>query len=402
MARLGKTTAKLVRNTRHWQKLFESAAKASDAARRAVSPGRLTEVAGFGGNPGQLRMLAYVPEKLPPGSPLVVILHGCTQTGEDYDTGAGWSVLADRLGFAVLAPEQQRANNQNLCFNWFLPGDTKRGGGEAASIRQMTEHMIRAHSLDRSRIFVTGLSAGGAMTAAMLATYPELFAGGAIIGGLPYGAAKNVQEAFDAMFQGNVQTARERGGAVRRASSHQGRFPRVAIWHGSADTTVRPVNAEELVKQWTDVHGLNIAAAEASTIDGQHRQAWRDAEGTILVESYAIAGLGHGTPLAASGEMALGKAGAYMLEAGISSTYRIAEFWGLTEKSAAAATRPAKAAPVLGATAAQPRLAPGDPRPGPAQASSGQFRPGAAASKAGRIDPQAVISKALRAAGLMK
>ena len=92
--------------------------------------------------------------------------------------------LADLHGFAVLFPEQQRANNANLCFNWFVPEDIRRDSGEALSIRQMIEAMVVAHGLDRSRIFVTGLSAGGAMASAMLATYPEIFAGGAIIAGL--------------------------------------------------------------------------------------------------------------------------------------------------------------------------------------------------------------------------
>jgi poly(hydroxyalkanoate) depolymerase family esterase len=116
---------------------------------------------------------------------LVVALHGCTQTAADYDHGSGWTRLADRYGFAVLFPEQQRANNPNNCFNWFLPSDTRRSHGEAFSIRQMIERVITDHGVDRRRVFVVGLSAGGAMTSAMLATYPDLFAGGAIIAGLP-------------------------------------------------------------------------------------------------------------------------------------------------------------------------------------------------------------------------
>ncbi len=153
----------------------------------------------FGSNPGNLRMLSYVPQGLPKGRPLVIALHGCTQTAAVYDYGSGWSNLADRHGFAVLFPEQQRANNPNNCFNWFLASDTRRDQGEALSIRQMIECLIQDYGVDRSRIFVVGLSAGGAMAAAMLAAYPDVFAGGAIIAGLPHGAATNVQEAFEAM-----------------------------------------------------------------------------------------------------------------------------------------------------------------------------------------------------------
>ena len=117
----------------------------------------------------------------------------------------------------LLLPEQTQANNPKTCFNWFLPGDTARDRGEALSIRQMIEKTIGAHGIDRSRVFVTGLSAGGAMTAAMLATYPEVFAAGAIIAGLPYGTAGNAQQAFESMFQGRSHTAPRlgRSGAAR-------------------------------------------------------------------------------------------------------------------------------------------------------------------------------------------
>ena len=107
--------------------------------------------------------------------------------------------MADQHGFALLFPEQQRPNNPHLCFNWFLPNDIRRDSGEALSIRQMVEAMILAHGLDRLRVFVTGLSAGGAMASVMLSAYPDVFAGGAIIAGLPYGCAATIPEAFDRM-----------------------------------------------------------------------------------------------------------------------------------------------------------------------------------------------------------
>ena len=178
-----------------------------------------------------------------------MVLHGCGQTAAGYDHGAGWSTLARRYGFALLFPEQQRSNNPNGCFNWFEPGDTRRDGGEAASIRAMVDRMVRDHGIDRDRVFITGLSAGGAMTSAMLACYPEVFAGGAIIAGLPYGAAGNVQQAFESMFQCPSRPAREWGDLVRSASPrHNGPWPRVSVWHGSADTTVVPSNAREILE----------------------------------------------------------------------------------------------------------------------------------------------------------
>ncbi|MCL6569654.1 MAG: PHB depolymerase family esterase, partial [Meiothermus silvanus] len=114
---------------------------------------------------------------------------------------------ADRFGLAVIAPQQTSSNNPNRCFNWFSPGDVGRGGGEAASIAAMVSHAIQAHDLDNDRVFVTGLSAGGAMAAAMLAAYPDLFAGGAVIAGLPYGVARNVQDALRVMSRADGRPA---------------------------------------------------------------------------------------------------------------------------------------------------------------------------------------------------
>src|SRR3954466_7353248 len=145
-------------------------------------------------------------------------------------------------------PEQKLSNNANGCFNWFVPEDTARDSGEACSIRQMIERLARTAGIDRRRIFVTGLSAGGAMTSVMLATYPEVFAGGAIIAGLPYGIAGNVQEALKGMFQSPPRPAAELGDLVRKASTHKGPWPRLSVWHGSADRTVNPANADEIVK----------------------------------------------------------------------------------------------------------------------------------------------------------
>lgn len=163
--------------------------------RDPVPLNRLQTLTDFGSNPGGLKAKCHLPEALPEGAPLVVVLHGCTQNVAAYDYYSGWSQLADRSGFALLYPEQQHANNSNLCFNWFLSNDTSRNSGEALSIRQMIQAMIVAHGLDARRVFIAGLSAGGAMTAAMLAAYPELFAGGAIIAGLPHGAATTIPEA---------------------------------------------------------------------------------------------------------------------------------------------------------------------------------------------------------------
>ncbi|MCB8880004.1 PHB depolymerase family esterase [Acidisoma cellulosilytica] len=295
----------------------------------------LTVTRDFGANPGNLRMLSFRPEGLPDHAPLVVVLHGCKQTAGVYDRGTGWSQLARQFGFALLMPEQRRLNNPQGCFDWFQSEDVSRDSGEVASIASMIRVMLRDHRLDASRVFITGLSAGGGMTAAMLATYPELFAGGAIIAGLPFGSADGMHEAFGVMGQGRIRSAQALGDRVRAASAHQGPWPSVAIWQGDADTTVNPVNATELVKQWTDIHGVSDAKPEESLIGFVSHKVWRSPTGRLAVELYVVPGLGHATPIDPMATPAAARCGSvsasrYILPAGISSTYRIAESWGLT------------------------------------------------------------------------
>jgi len=378
----------------------------------------LLETKGFGANPGDLRMFSYVPGNLQPAPGLVVVLHGCGQTAAGYDLGAGWSTLAKHYGFALLMPEQQPANNAQGCFNWFNPEDTARGHGEACSIRQMIARMVGDHQIDPHRIFVTGLSAGGAMTSVMLATYPEVFAAGAIIAGLPFGVATNVREALNGMFQSRPHPASELGDLVRSASKHRGPWPKVSVWHGSADRTVNPANADEIVKQWLDVHQLPSAPMSAGTVDGYPRQIWWNADGETTVESYTITDMAHGTPLGtADNDERYGTQGAFLIEAGISSSYHIANFFGLTEwirepkesakesakepaktSSTAASKRPVKKVPV---TSPVPLATPDISAVlWPLASFNRRTEPPRQARRG--IDVGGVITRALTAAGLMK
>lgn len=334
---------------------------------------RLRSLEGFGSNPGDLGAWCFVPPHAADLMPLVVVLHGCTQTVHGYDIGSGWSTLAEAHGFAVLYPEQRLANNPNGCFNWFESVDTRRSSGEAQSIAQMVDAMIARHSVDPARVFITGLSAGGAMTSVMLAAYPDKFAAGAIIAGLPHGAATSVQGAFQQM-RAHAPSGRTTGAAIKGASPHRGPWPTVSIWHGTADSVVDLSNADAIGKQWREVHGLADAPSETGMVDGHPYSAWRDAVGRVLVEDYRIIGLGHGVPLAASG--GLGEVGAFMLEAGISSTVHSARTWGLL--GAGAIVLPAV------------ELA-------PSSAAERGTAPAHAHSQVGQI-----IEQALRSAGLMR
>ena len=339
----------------------------------------LEEISEFGFNPGNLRMFRYVPGSVAPKPALMVVLHGCTQSAASYDAGTGWSRLAERYGFSLLFPEQQRANNPNGCFNWFQPADVQRGRGEVASIKSMIDRCQRDQGTER--VFITGLSAGGAMTSAMLACYPEMFAGGAIIAGLPFGGAGDVRQAFEMMSVSPSRPAEEWGNLVRRASRHSGPWPRISIWHGGADTTVVPANAKEILKQWMNVHGVSDASMSQGKRDGIPRLIWKNQAGDEVIEFYNIPHMAHGTPLATGskyGEVA----GPFMLETGISSSYQIANFFGLIDLEILAA-------------AAAPHIALPERK---MSVPSGAFAQRSAASK--RIDVGAVIADALKAAGL--
>jgi poly(hydroxyalkanoate) depolymerase family esterase len=301
----------------------------------------------------------------------VVVLHGCTQTARGYDEGAGWTHAADDFGFILLFPEQRRTNNANLCFNWFSPRDARRGRGEARSIIEMIEAVHLLHATDRKRVFVTGLSAGGAMAAVMLATYPEVFAGGAVIAGLPFGTANNVPQALARMRGQEIPDARTLGALARAASSYSGQWPSLSVWHGTNDPTVDRRNARAVVDQWRELHGAAEEPCKADIVQGHDHYVWCDKAGREVVEEYQVRGLGHGTPLSTSHPRSAEVVGPHMLEAGISSTRMTLQFWGLAPSESGN-----RDVPIAGE------------------------RPGAAARPSDRIT--SAIESALRAAGLMR
>lgn len=279
-------------------------------------------------------MFEYAPVDLPAKAPLIVILHGCNQRAAAYAAGAGWMEFAAEHGAALLLPEQRLRNSPVMCFNWYQRTDAMRGSGEVLSIRQMIERMSDLYDIDNKRIFVTGLSAGGAMAAAMLAAYPEVFAGGAVLAGLPFGAATNMSEAFTAMGSPARRSAAQWGQIVRNASSHNGPWPRLIIWHGSKDRTVSPANAKALEQQWRHLHDLSEDAVLQVVQGNVTDRVWHNGSGAPVIERLLIDGMDHGIPIDAQGMngAAAGLAGPFMLDVGLSSTRWITEFWGLAKQ----------------------------------------------------------------------
>lgn len=295
-----------------------------------ASAAALTQVTSFGTNPGNLAMWRYVPDGLPTGRPLVVALHGCTQTASSYDVESGWVKFAEAWDFALVLPEQKTANNGSRCFNWFEAGDYSRGQGEALSIKQMVDKMKADFGSSASQVFVTGLSAGGAMTTVMLGAYPDVFAGGAVMSGLPYKCATGSSAGFSCMSPGKNLTPAEWGNLVRGASSHTGPWPKVSIWHGTQDFTVATMNMTETMEQWTNVHGIDQTADVSDTIATYPHKVYKDGSGVARVETYSLTGMGHGTAVdPGTGATQCGTAGAYLLDVNICSTYYSATFFGL-------------------------------------------------------------------------
>jgi poly(hydroxyalkanoate) depolymerase family esterase len=304
------------------------------------------EESGFGSNPGNLRMFSYLPANLPPGARLIVVLHGCKQTAATFARDAGWLALADRSRVALLLPEQKGlpsflhdvflfpwvvalwgANNQNACFNWFEPDDIARDRGEALSIRQMFDAMVERHSVDGSRVYIVGLSAGGAMTAAMLAAYPERFVGGAIVAGVPYACADSVSKALQCMNPGIDQSPAEWRRRVREAAGGETRIPPISIWHGTADGRVVLRNWEELVEQWTAVHGVPAKLVRSEHNGAVTRNFHTDGAGSVQVESVLVEGLAHAFPIRIGDQC--GQPGDFVVAAEVCAATEIARFWGL-------------------------------------------------------------------------
>jgi feruloyl esterase len=293
-----------------------------------ASAASLTQVTGFGPNPGNLSMYHYKPDGLASGRPLVVLLHGCTQTASGYFTNSGWKKYADQYGFSLLLPQTSSANQSLSCFTWYELGDISRGQGEALSIRNMISYAASNLGASASDVYVSGLSAGGAMSAVMLATYPDVFKAGSIAAGIPYKCATSSSGTSTCQYSGVDKTPAAWGDLVRNAySGYSGPYPRVAIWQGTSDSTVVPKNATELVDQWTNVRGVSQTPTSSSSLSGG---AALDVYGNNDVRLYRISGMGHGLPIdpgAAADQC--GTAASYFLDT-ICSAYHDTVFFGLS------------------------------------------------------------------------
>ena len=274
----------------------------------------------------------YAPANAPEHAALVVALHGCGQSASDLARDAGWNKLADRFGFYVLYPQQPNCSNTLGCFNWFDPQQITRGHGEVRAIKEKIDDMKAHHSIDPARIYVAGFSAGAAMGVALLASYPDVFTAGAVMSGLPYKIATSSNEAWMMMSMSRELSPREWGDLVRQSNpGYTGSYPRVVFFHGASDFTVNPKNSKQLVKQWTDLQGIDTAPSSEDTVAGHRHTTYKNAGGTPVVELFEIRGMAHAIAVApGSGEQQGGQAGRFSTDVGLYAPYRALSFWGLT------------------------------------------------------------------------
>jgi poly(hydroxyalkanoate) depolymerase family esterase len=278
-----------------------------DARRSQAAGAGVWEELGTAG--GSRRTFVYTPPAVTSPAPLVVMLHGCTQTAEALASGTRMNETADRHGFLVAYPQQTGEHNPAACWNWFEPGHQRRGAGEPAHVAGVVHSIAAATErwqVDRARIFAAGMSAGAAMAAVVAATYPDVFAAVALHSGLPYGAASGQGAAFQLMRSG----ARDAGGlgdAVHAAMGAQARRVPALVVHGAADRTVAPVNGEQLAGQWLaanrladpdagDLDPRRPSSTSPDAVPGGHRftrTRWNARDGRPIVEHVAIDGLGH-------------------------------------------------------------------------------------------------------------
>ncbi|MGY1502845.1 extracellular catalytic domain type 1 short-chain-length polyhydroxyalkanoate depolymerase [Streptomyces sp. QTS52] len=273
-----------------------AAARTEPPAAAPVAAAALTEVTNFGTNPSNLQMYVYVPDGVTAHPAVLVAVHWCTGSGPVFYSNTEYASLADRYGFIVIYPSVTRSSK---CFDVSSPQALTRGGGsDPVGIRSMVDWVTRTYDADTSRVFATGVSSGAMMTNVLLGDYPDVFAGGSAFAGVPFGcfATTNGSEWNSDCAGGTViHTPQEWGNLVRGAyPGYTGPRPRMQLWHGTEDDTLRYPNFGEEIKQWTNVQGLGqTPSATDSPQSGWTRTRYGATGDKAPVEALSLQGVGH-------------------------------------------------------------------------------------------------------------
>lgn len=293
----------------------------------------MKEVEDFGNNPGKLRMYIHIPKNLPEKAPIVVALHGCSQTAEELAELTGWNVLADKYGFVVVYPEQRSMNNVSSCFNWFMMRDIEGDRGESESIRSMMDKAAMLTSVNSELIFVYGVSAGAAMANSLMITHPDSFAGGAILAGGAHRSAENSMQAMQVMMYPKDRTVSDWGKKIPDNVSFD-RLPKVLVFQGTRDNVVDPANAQEIIDQWCYAYDLNpdqmVVDSSFTINDKVHRSYLTSKSGQQGIVYFSIDDLGHKIAVDPGDKVFQGgTTGMFAEDVDFFSTYYIAVEFGL-------------------------------------------------------------------------
>ncbi|USZ68069.1 PHB depolymerase family esterase [Halorussus salilacus] len=258
----------------------------------------------------------YVPDGVGAGDPLVVMLHGCGQTADQFREETRMNEVADEEGFAVIYPDQYNARNGAMCWNWFYDSNTTRGNGEAEVIAGMTLETVEEEDLDPQRVYVAGLSAGGAMVPNLLAEYADVYAAGGVHSGLEYDAADTATGGTSAMTYGGPDP-QAKGEDAYEAMEDYGitRPVPTIVFHGTDDTTVYPVNGHQAAEQATQTNDLALDGDDDGNVDYDADEVaerssedydyttyeYHDEDGDSLVEKWLVEGMDHAWSGGASG-----------------------------------------------------------------------------------------------------
>lgn len=325
-------------------------------------------------NPGDLDMWLHVPADMPENAPVVVAMHGCTQNAKAFDRQSGWSELAEKHKFYVIFPQQKITSDKNskklgnpyACFNWagYYGDRLDRGEGENQSIIDMIAWLKENYSIDEKRIFITGFSAGGAMTMTMIGTWPEVFAGAAPMAGIPFRCASDVDSAFNCMglnndffFSPRSGTGCESGEACMHPNTkktpeqwlqvlkqygpqdYNGPYPRVIAWAADSDQLVDDDNLFEITKQWTAVHGISVDSGKHVQLKAgntNHQAISFEKDGLPVLTTVLLVDQTHGIAVDPGDGADQGGThdddpwtGGYAFDRDIHSVYYTAKFWGI-------------------------------------------------------------------------
>ncbi len=281
----------------------------------------------FGDNPGDLTASYFQPTKQTKS--LVVFLHGCVQQGETLAKQSGFVALAKQYNFTLLLPQQSKNNNVTSCFNWFSEQDSDKDQGEVLSIKNMILTLKAQSEFDH--VFIAGLSAGGAMTSALLVHYPELFSAGAVIAGLPYPCANNLAKAISCMRNGPSQSSMELASLAKQGNEAVKKWPRLIIITGSKDKVVSPKNSHSLALQWSQLSETSLKPSKTSPV-GYQQTLWQNNAEPVQVKLVEINEIGHGLSVNSSYKNRDASAD-FLYESSFDSALDIIEFWGVEDKS---------------------------------------------------------------------